>query len=240
MNLIVRNRQFNNFNALAFALILLVGFANPVVGQTTTNYSDFYQAGFAEVPVSTGFSVEAIFGVRIVPNRTSTNGGYGDPGIPGGDPDNPGDRAGYFSTNNPAVFRPASNVVLNFSDPIVAFGVTFTHFDHPRDNFAQWELPARLRVFDGLDGSGNLVGSITSTGLIATTGGTADFVGVIANDRIIRSAILDGTGTYSAFGVDGYGLTITSIPEPGSTSVVFLGFVLCVLSRKRQAPTKGH
>ena len=117
-----------------------------------------------------------------------------------GSASDPGSGDGW---SNPQVIP----VVLDLSVPTSAFGVSFIQAGLFGGN-----LPARLDVFDQPGGVGNLVGTITSSGL--PPGPLIDFVGIWSDETNIRSAVVPYLD--HATSVDGYVVSTTPLPEPGS------------------------
>lgn len=134
-------------------------------------------------------------------------------GYPGGTADNPGDGSGIaFATQT---------YIVDFNSPLAAFGVTFHH--SPTDN--AMDFPAILRVYDGAGGTGQLLGSMISSGWLGLSGGNTDFVGLWSDSLNIRSAVMVGTSEYKGFQVDAYGFSFSPVPEPSTLVILSLTVV---------------
>ncbi len=197
----------------------------PARAFSVTNFTDISGANFIDLPATDSLD-QKIFGPTIISASIPfasgsfaafTKGGINDPGSGDG-----------FFTDTVGVGRAISSITLDFSSPLAAFGVTFEHFPPNRGAGD----PALLEVFDGPQGSGNLLGEVTSSGWLGGDGGTPDFVGVWSNAVNIRSAVLTGTGPTHGFAVDGYGVSFTpappsfaSIPEPATLTLLSTGFI---------------
>ena len=92
-------------------------------------------------------------------------------------------------------------VVLDLSEGVVAFGASFLHFSA---GGIVATSSARLRVYDGSSGTGELLGQVQSAG----GSGLIDFVGVGSKGSLIRSVIIDTEGG-TTYCVSGYGIVQT-------------------------------
>lgn len=129
-------------------------------------------------------------------------------------------RLGYTGENAPAVF--------NLSQPVAALGVTFS-FISPRND-------AILRVYDGQDATGNLVGSILSPVIPppwSAENPTVDFVAVWATDVSIRSFTIDGPVPGQGASLTGYGISFTPLPEPSAALLAALALLVLAAKRRR-------
>jgi hypothetical protein len=130
-------------------------------------------------------------------------------GLAPGSTNDPGDGSGRaFATQD---YR------VNFNLPLAAFGVTFYHA--AADN--GMDFPAILRVYDGPNGTGSLIGTVTSSGSLVLPA-RDDFVGVWSDSHNIRSAVMFGTSDYRGILVDAYGFSFTPVPEPSPMLLVAL------------------
>jgi|SRR5581483_1805842 len=231
---------FRSFRFLAaqsfFACTLIFHAANSSGATvTTTSFTSISNAVFTDVG-SGAFTPITAGSVTITANRSGPTGGFLNWGwLTPRSPDDPGDGTGFWNaTNYPAAVGP---LTLNFSTTVAAFGVTFFLFPESAVPNAGLTSPALLKVYDGLNGTGNLLGSITTVGWLGTADGNADFVAVWSDSRNIRSAVLSGAFG-QGYAVDGYGLSLTPavIPEPGILSLAALGVLgLLLAGRKRPA-----
>ncbi len=102
-----------------------------------------------------------------------------------------------------------SILIINFNAPLQGVGATFYHM--PNMGFSN---PATIEIYDSPDATGNLIGSITDTGLADDVQHSPqDFVGLICDEPIIKSVLFTGTGSRPSFAIDGIAI-LTSNPEP--------------------------
>ena len=198
------------------------------------NFTDMSDADFIDLPASNFLSTVTFGALTISHSPDVVNGAFGT--WPIGTAENPGNGEGYTATE---VFGISPSMTLDFNLPLSSFGVSFFHFD---PNILDNDLanPAHLLVFDGSNGTGNLLGDIYSSGFIPGSGAAhQDFVGLISDQTNIRSAILTGTGIKNGFGVDGYGISFmsSSVPEPTlfylmALSLIFFGLINIFRKRK--------
>jgi hypothetical protein len=195
-----------------------VGLALLVAAMTSTGYSlsiavdDFTlvrDAEFVDIPQTSETSAEVLV-VQIVGDPATVLGSILT--APSSSASDPGSGDGW---TNPQTIP----VVLDMSTPVAAFGLSFIH-----SGLLGGTLPARLDVFDQQGGAGNLIGTVTSAGY--PPGPRVDFVGIWSDAVNIRSAVVPYEQHQTS--VDGYGVSLTPIPEPG-----FL--MLCAA-----APLFGH
>ncbi|MEK7781370.1 MAG: hypothetical protein AAB370_07710 [Verrucomicrobiota bacterium] len=162
---------------------------------------------------------------------SGTFSGYTPPGVPG----EPGDGNGFLAS-----FRapsPNGDLTLDFSTPVAAFGATFIHLD--ATTLRRWglHLPGTIRAYDGPNGTGNLLGSVNSSGWFASSlGYNFDFVGVMSASQNIQSVVIGGSVEPKGFGLDGYAYSLTPVPEPMTASIICLGLtsVICLKRRHRR------
>jgi len=147
--------------------------------------------------------------------------------VPPGTASDPGDGFGYLASYRAPLA--VGDVTINFSKPVAAFGVTFFHLD--ATTLIRWglHLPGLIRAYDGPNGTGNLLGSVASSGWFPTTRGyNFDFVAVMSTAVDIKSVIIGGVREPKGFGADAYAFSLTPIPEPGGLAIFSLGLVtLC-------------
>lgn len=191
-----------------------------------TNFTELRDGVFHDVgegPVNVVNTV-ILDDVTITPNVTILGGGFSS--WAPGDADNPGDGTGYGTGETLP-----DTIVLDFSVPVAAFGVSFFHM--APDRSLSNSLPAVLDLYDGRNATGNLLSSITSTGYVDLDARrTIDFVAGWSGQRDILSARLSGSSEPFGFSVDGYGLSLTPVPEPSGE---FLSLALAgILFHKRR------
>jgi hypothetical protein len=204
---------------LGFVLLFLgVDVLNASVIEVT-GFTQIAGAAFYDAPQNSVLSPQTIGAVTITFQPTQVNAvfGYSVDQIPQHGPDVPGDAQGFGSLPN--VY---TDLILNFSQPVAAFGATFLHFFEGIGISNPADLPVRLEVFSGPDGTGTLLGTI-----IDSTGGVRpprtlfeDFRGLWSSDPDIRSALISATSQpYGGFLVDGYAISVVPVvlepvPEP--------------------------
>lgn len=232
----MKYRSFR-FGSLVASLVFATGV--PASGSTliAAEYGDFVNPFVGNVgdPDNLGVRSVAAGPITITPlNPGRTRGGFGVNNPIFGTNPFPGDIEGFISYNGGNI--PASDrdeVVLTFSEPVAGFGVTFFHsviqfFGDPTGV----SLPSTIQVFSGEAGSGQLLGKVQSSGLPEDVRQVRDFVGLLSDQRIIRSAVLTGPDPFHGFAVDAYAVTLTPIPEPSS---LFLAALIGVpLMMRRQ------
>ena len=207
---------------LILSLFFLLGLSSTVRADSVliTNFTQISNRTFADLSSGNLLTPISLGGVLISPNPSLVSGGFSLFAM--GSPADPGSGDGYTVCICAGIS--VSSFTLNFSSPLAAFGVTFHHF-FPNQGVGN-ELPALLQVFDGPNGSGNLLGSIMSVGWLGGANGNADFVAIWSNSVNIRSAVLTGTDPNTrGFAVDGYGVSQTPIPEPATLLLISTGLV---------------
>jgi hypothetical protein len=127
-----------------------------------------------------------------------------------GTPSNPAQPGGWGATSE------RLPLILTINPPVKAFGVTF--------DFYGTTVGPTLAVYDGPNGTGQLLGQIQSVRVTppwTATNQPIDFVGVIDDQIRIRSAVLIGYGT-DELGIRAMAL---SIPEPSTTFLLLAGIL---------------
>lgn len=147
---------------------------------------------------------------------------------PLGTPDIPGNGVGECGS---AGTIPTTSITFTFSTPVAAFGATLLY---DPSLLIGSSTPDLVQVFGSQNGTGPLLGSISSSGLAAGLSGH-DFAGLVSTSANIQSATITGTGTNMAFIVDGiaYSLTPTATPEPSSVLLMGFGITALVLIGNR-------
>ena len=173
---------------------------------TTTQFTAIANASFIDLPASSFLTPVTAAGVTITASNDADGSFFN---FPTGTADAPGSGDGFLDFNHD-LFSNVSPLTLNFSAPIASFGVSFLQMP-PSSEGGAFSSPAMLKVFDGANGTGNLLGSVTSSGFLPTGNSTGQhsFVAVISSSVNIRSAELVGTGPSLGFAVDGYALSVT-------------------------------
>ena len=232
----LRTRVF----ALMGSLVLAFGLADSAQASAITvdDFTMIEDATFIDiglidingVPAISGATSASGGGINITGNPPSV-GVLGLGASAGPSESDPGDGLGWAAGSIVHHIFGDIPVVLDFDVAIAGFGVSFLHFLNPR--FEPFNSPGILEVFDMPAGTGNLIGSVNSSGGASEH---IDFVGIWTDASIIRSAVLSvATGS---FAVDGYAVTQTPIPEP--STIVLLGYGLAGLGcwRYRKVFTK--
>lgn len=170
---------------------------------TTTQFTSIAGGSFIDLPPSSFLTPVSAGGVTITASNDADGSFFN---FPAGTPDAPGSGNGFLDFNHD-LFN-TSPLTLNFSQPLTAFGVSFEHFPSDRSG-GNFTAPAVLKVFDGADGTGNLLGTVTSSGFVPTGNpiGQQSFVAVLSSHADIRSAVLVGTDATLSFAVDGYAVS---------------------------------
>jgi hypothetical protein len=178
---------------------------------TTTQFTTIASGVFIDLPASS-FLTPVTAGTVTITASNDADGSFFN--FTPGTPDAPGSGDGFLDFNHDA-FN-VSPLVLNFSTPVAAFGVSFMQMS-PTIEGGNFSSPAVLKVYDGANGTGNLLGSVTSSGFVPTTNpnGHQSFVAIESSVANIRSAVLVGTGPNLGFAVDGYAVSVT--PQGGGT-----------------------
>jgi hypothetical protein len=99
----------------------------------------------------------------------------------------------------------------------VTFGFAFT-----RNN-------AILKVYDGYDATGNLVGSVVSPQIFpryTAQNRSVDFVAVVASDTVIKSFSIGGEMLGQGATISGFAVSFAAVPEPTTpllTTLLLIG-----------------
>jgi hypothetical protein len=117
--------------------------------------------------------------------------------------------------------------MLDFSQPVAAFGATFVHLENTADD-SSFTSPVSIQLFIGLNGTGTLLGTVTdSAGGVQLQGPAfADFRGLWSDSPQIRSAEISAISQQNGgFQVDGYAISLIPMPEPLTLVMVGAGLV---------------
>jgi hypothetical protein len=199
---------------------------------TTTRFTTIRDAVFIDLGGTSELGPLVSGPVTITPDVVYASGSFVD--LPAGTPDDPGEGDGFF--NSTEASWAVGSMTLDFDTPVAAFGATFMHFPTWFLGELGMSQPAVLQAFDGQNGSGDLVGSVTSSGWVGGISGDLDFVGIWSSALNIRSVVLSGAAAPKGYAVDGYALSLTPVPEPRSIALLAFGsLVLLTHCRERRA-----
>lgn len=232
--------RLNMKRYMSLAVCLVLAATVPAAGSTlvVAEFEDFISPLAGNVLSGGGVQTVVAGTVTIQPqNPGRTWGGFGS-GIANFEPlfvttPYPRDGEGFISYNGGNI--PSSDrdsVVLTFSEPVAGFGATFFHRRITFfDQLTGVGLPATIQLFSGEQGAGALLGQVSSSGLVDEAFTTVDFVGLLSDERNIRSAVLFGPGPLNGFAVDAYAVTLVPIPEP--STVILAALILTMTGRRR-------
>ena len=205
------------YGAIAAVLLFAAGISVPVEAAVITvdDFTTITGGEFVDIPqtFATGASTAS---VAVTGDPANVLGKIGTG--PSALASDPGDGNGW---SNPQTIP----VVLNMNVPVAAFGVSFIH-----SGLFGGTQPGQLDVYDQPGGAGNLIGTVTSAGL--PPGPRTDFVGIWSDTANIRSAVLPYV--QHAISVDGYGVSLTPLPEPGTFAVLVVGALVGAVLRRRR------
>lgn len=216
--------------------ILLLGIAGAVQASTVvvTAFDQLPNRAFYDWPVGNNiinpFTVGSV-GVTPNPNPTTFFTAFGGLLAPELGPSVPGNGGGFGS--EPLGGSAATPLILNFNQPVAAFGVTFVHYSLQGQTFYS-TFPAMVEVFSGSDATGTLLGTAVDGG-----GGllvpTAQFRALWSSQLDIRSARISATSSPDGgFWVDGFGISLaTQVPEPSTAGLVLIALVALTQVRRR-------
>jgi hypothetical protein len=189
-----------------------------------TRFTQITDAAFYDAPASNGLIRTATGSVNIGPQLSSLNESFAGVNAPQYGPDVPGNGAGFGSDSRG--FGGATSLMLDFSQPVAAFGATFVHSENTIDD-RSFTYPVAIEVFSGLGGTGIMLGTIVDSPEAITARGLAfvDFRGLWSDTLGIHSALISATSQPSGgFQVDGYAISLTPTPEP--LTLVLVGTAL--------------
>jgi hypothetical protein len=190
-----------------------------------TGFTQVTGATFYNAPANNALTPVTIEGVVVTPQAKRLNESFGGVNSPQFGPDVPGNGAGFGSDSTG--FGGATSLMLDFSKPVAAFGVTFVQSQNTADD-PSFTYPVAMQVFAGLDCTGAMLGTIIdSTGSMAhQSGAFADFRGLWSDHLDIRSAVISATSQLNAgFQVDGFAISLTT-PAPEPLTFVLVGTAL--------------
>ncbi|HEY2910784.1 MAG TPA: hypothetical protein VGI99_11085 [Gemmataceae bacterium] len=179
---------------------------DPGAVTTTTQFTAIANATFIDLPASSFLTPVSAAGVTIIASNDADGSFFN---FPVGTADAPGSGDGFINFNHD-LFTNVSPLTLNFSAPVASFGVSFLQMP-PSSEGGAFSTPDVLKVYDGANGTGNLLGTVTSSGFLPAGDPTGQhsFVAVLSSSANIHSAVLVGTGPTLGFAVDGYALSVT-------------------------------
>ena len=188
-----------------------------------TGFTQITGASFYNPPASNALTPVTIAGVIVTPQVSLMNESFGGVNAPQFGPDVPGKGAGFGSESTG--FGGATPLMLDFSQPVAAFGATFVHLENVADD-PSFTSPVSMQLFSGLNGTGTLLGTVTdSAGGVKLQGDAfADFRGLWSDSPLIRSAEISASTLQSGgFQVDGYAISVIPMPTPEPLTLVLVG-----------------
>jgi len=212
-----------SMSSLSITLLLAGATAAQAATITVTGFTQITGASFYDAPRSLTVPQVTVGSVTITPNPNPAflNSNFSAYGSPQLGSDVPGNGSGFGT--NPAGFGGAQSLLLDFSQPVAAFGATFQHSDRVDDH--SYTYPVLIEAFSGLDGTGALLGSILDLGGGTTSTTFADFRGLWSTNLDIRSARISATSSPNGgYLVDGFAISLTTqTPEPATLLVTAAG-----------------
>jgi hypothetical protein len=203
-------------------LLIHGGMLNAAV-MDVTGFTQITGAGFYDAPASNVLTSVTIGTVVIKPDVSMLNESFAGAMAPQYGPDVPGDGSGFGSDSQG--FDGATSLMLDFSQPVAAFGATFVHLETVQDD-TSFASPVSIQLFSGLDGTGTLVGSVTDAteGVVMQGPAVADFRGLWSDEAQIRSVEISSTYPKGGgFQVDGFAVSLTPMPIPEPLTLVPVG-----------------
>jgi hypothetical protein len=215
---------------LLIIVSLGLGESAPCATITTTDFRQLNAATFTPIegPISESPRTWPVGGVNVLSPRASILGGTFAfvQNLSGSDPSGSA-TLGYENDRSPAVF--------NLSSPVAALGVTF--------NFSLTPGNAVLRAFDQSNGTGKLLGTVTSVRIAppySATNRGVDFVAIWSDSQQIRSFVIEGTTADDRVSITGFATSLKPIPEPSSPSLAMIALTAGASSWRRYwGPAEG-
>jgi hypothetical protein len=197
-----------------------------------TRFTQIAGASFYDAPPNNVLASPTIGAITVTPHPTLLNTDFFAANAPQYGPDVPGSGDGFGSSSTG--FGGAVPLILDFSQPVAAFGATFVHFQNVASD-PSFTFPVSLQVFSGQDGTGALLGTIIDTAGGVTLGGPAfaDFRGLWSSSLNISSAEIVGTSPPNGgFLVDGYAVSVFPVSEPSVEVPTLLGLIAFAILRR--------
>jgi hypothetical protein len=213
----------------ACLLLLVVADSIGSLHATTVTTSDFLDvdgAQFAAIEQSLSLEPYSQGVGPVTVSSAQTSSSFGS--LVSFDPPDPNNPAGNTIIG---YHLPQAPGVLNLSEPVAAFGVTFLHITA----VAPDQSPAILTVYDGPNGTGNLIGQITSQPIPppwSSDNRPYDFVAVWTSERSIRSAVLDGANPVREASIVGMAISLVPIPEPSTLGLIVVSLGVTSFRRR--------
>ena len=188
-----------------------------------TEFSQISGAQFYDAPASNSVNPVTVGTVIVTPSVSLLNESFAGANAPQYGPNVPGNGAGFGSDSTG--FGGATPLMLNFSEPVAAFGATFVHFENTRRD-SSYRSQVSIQLFSGLDGTGTLLGTIVDSweGVATQQYAVASFRGLWSDRTEVRSAEISASYPHNGgFQVDGYALSVDPMPSPEPSILVLAG-----------------
>jgi hypothetical protein len=191
--------MFGHHTTTIVGALALAALAAPARGGATSSFADLPDGVFIEIglgnPVGPFGPFDFDFGAGHIVTATldasamscpDNIGSFGEPISHPNDPlVDPGDHQGRYVVNSASC--PDQSITLDFSEPVLAVGVTFKHYSC---GFLQ-QGDRTIQAFDGPGGTGNLIGTALTEGYaIRCFSIWLDFVGVVSDQADIQSMVI--------------------------------------------------
>jgi hypothetical protein len=189
-----------------------------------TGFTQIMGARLYDAPSGNGLAPITIGTVVVTPQVSLLNESFAGVNAPQFGPDVPGDGAGFGS--DATGFGGAPPLMLDFSQPVAAFGATFVHFENIGTD-PSFTFPVSMQVFSGPNGTGTHLGTIMDSpeGITLQGPAFADFRGFWSDSPQIRSVEISPSSQNGGFQVDAYAISLTPVPEPLTLLLVGGGLV---------------
>jgi len=188
-----------------------------------TEFSQISGSQFYDAPASNSVNPVTVGTVIVTPSISLLNESFAGANAPQYGPNVPGNGAGFGSDSTG--FGGATPLMLNFSEPVAAFGATFVRFENTRRG-SSYRSQVSIQLFSGLDGTGTLLGTIVDSweGVATQQYAVASFRGLWSDRTEVRSAEISASYPQNGgFQVDGYAISVDPMPIPEPLILVLAG-----------------